>query len=144
MSNQHTDWLNALLGGGLIGIAASLLLLWSGRIAGISGIAYGLIKPTKGEVSWRASFLGGLLLGGIFLNLFRPEAFGGDLATPDGTVLLAGVLVGFGTVLGSGCTSGHGVCGISRISPRSLLATVLFISSGVLMVMAMKVIGVIQ
>ena len=140
---MNIAWTNALLGGVLIGISVSLMLLWNGRVTGISGIVYGLFNPDRGDIAWRLSFLFGLLAGGVTLRLLKPDVFIGALLTSDWTVGVAGLLVGFGTVLGSGCTSGHGVCGISRLSPRSLLATVLFVASGVLCVFALRKAGVL-
>jgi len=140
---MNTEWLHALWGGILIGISVSLMLLWNGRVTGISGIAYGLLSPVRGDVAWRLYFLGGLIAGGLTLHLLKPDLFVGSPSTPDSTVLIAGLLVGFGTVLGSGCTSGHGVCGISRMSPRSLVATTLFIATGILAVLLLKSAGVI-
>lgn len=126
-------WISAAIGGGIIGLASALLLAFNGRIAGISGITGGLISPTRGEVSWRLMFLIGLLGGGFLMALLMPEAF---TASPRSTfwVVAAGLLVGFGTRLGSGCTSGHGVCGLSRFSPRSLVATLTFIGAGMVTV----------
>lgn len=140
---MNMEWLHALMGGVLIGLAASVMLWMSGRIMGISGILFGLLSPRKGEMAWRFSFLGGILAGGLALRWFHPSAWGGGLPTEDWTVAVAGVLVGFGTVLGSGCTSGHGICGISRLSPRSLVATVFFILSGILSVALFKKIGIL-
>jgi hypothetical protein len=123
-----------LLGGALIGLAASLLLLGSGRIAGVSGIAAGALFSRDAEGRhWRLAFLAGLLAAGVPFVLFAPEAIG---PSPRPTLWLAisGLLVGVGTRLGSGCTSGHGVCGVSRLSPRSLVATALFVAAGMLTV----------
>ena len=129
-------WIDALLGGIIIGVASTVLLWGNGRITGISGILFGAIKPTKGDTLWRLQFLLGLLLGGVLLQSFAAEAFINTADTPLWLVAVAGALVGFGTRLGSGCTSGHGVCGISRVSIRSVVATVSFITSGVLTVLA--------
>ena len=118
-----------LAGGALIGLSASLLLLLNGRIAGISGIVGGLLAPQRGDVAWRGFFLAGLLSGGGVLLMLRPEVFG-TAPVPSALVLLAGVLVGFGTRLGGGCTSGHGVCGISRFQKRSMVATLTFLLTG--------------
>ena len=125
---NFTPW-SALGGGALIGISASILLLLNGRVAGISGILGGLVRPRADETSWRALFVVGLLVGGVVLVLVRPASFG---ATPVSLPLaiVAGVFVGFGTRLGSGCTSGHGVCGLSRFSGRSLAATMTFMATG--------------
>jgi uncharacterized membrane protein YedE/YeeE len=127
---SFTPWMS-LAGGALIGTSASLLLSLDGKVAGISGIVGGLLHPTRGEVSWRAFFLGGLLAGGLLLEILRPSSFGVTSAAPA-MVIAAGLLVGFGTRLGSGCTSGHGVCGNSRLSPRSLAATAVFLGVGTL------------
>jgi uncharacterized protein len=124
----------ALLGGILIGLAASAMLLLEGRIAGISGIFAGVLNPVRGETGWKASFVGGLLAGGFVLRIVLPGAFDFGIIRPYPMLLVAGLLVGFGTRLGNGCTSGHGVCGISRLSPRSIVATITFIASGALTV----------
>lgn len=126
---MFTPW-SALAGGALIGASASLLLLRTGRVAGISGIVGGLLAPARGETAWRAWFVGGLLAGGLVLRLLRPASFGAGVV-PLPLVILAGLLVGFGTRLGNGCTSGHGVCGLSRRSGRSLAATLTFMATGV-------------
>jgi hypothetical protein len=124
----------SLVGGMLIGISASAMLLLNGRIAGISGILAGVLKPIRGDTLWRGCFLGGLVVGGLLLRLLMPRAFDFGIIRPFPMLIVAGLLVGFGTRLGSGCTSGHGVCGISRLSPRSLVATITFIASGALVV----------
>lgn len=121
-----------LIGGGLIGLAAALLLLFQGRIAGISGVLGGLIRPVRGETRWRLSFLFGLLLGGVVLGFAAPEALAFQTNRTLGMMAVAGLLVGFGTRLGNGCTSGHGVCGLARMSPRSLVAVVTFMTTGVI------------
>jgi len=125
----------SLLGGLLIGLGASAMLLLNGRIAGISGILAGVLKPVRGDTLWGGCFLGGLFAGGLLLRLFMPRAFDFGVIRPFPILIVAGLLVGFGTRLGSGCTSGHGVCGISRLSPRSLLATITFIATGALVVL---------
>ncbi len=140
---MNQEWVSALWGGVLIGISASIMLLSLGRVTGIAGILSGLFQPAKNDVSWRVSFLGGLFAGGIALKLFRPEVFTGTIFVDDWIIIIAGILVGFGTVLGSGCTSGHGVCGISRLSLRSIVATLVFITSGVLTVVVFRHLGVI-
>jgi uncharacterized protein len=126
--------LSALIGGILIGLSAAAMLLLEGKIAGISGILAGVLAPSKGETEWKVAFVGGLLAGGVLLRIFLPTAFDFGIIRPYGVLMLAGLLVGFGTRLGNGCTSGHGVCGISRISPRSMVATLTFIASGVVTV----------
>jgi len=126
--NAFTPW-SALAGGVLIGIAAAMFALLNGRIAGISGVIGGLLKPAPGDVAWRAAFVVGLLSAPLVYSLFAvlPEL---HIAAPSGTLVLAGLLVGLGTRYGSGCTSGHGVCGLSRLSPRSLVATGTFMGAG--------------
>jgi uncharacterized membrane protein YedE/YeeE len=128
------DWLHftpwaSLAGGILIGVAAAILILFNGRILGISGILGGLLRPQSGEFGWRLCFLLGLLLAPLLLSVvtrLQPPRIDSSYLV----LALAGLLVGFGTRLGSGCTSGHGICGISRLSPRSLAATVLFMLAG--------------
>jgi uncharacterized protein len=139
---MNQDWINALLGGAIIGLSVSIMLLWNGRVTGISGIIGGLMTPVKGEISWRFQFVAGLVLGGLVLRALNPQVFSGQLTTGLWTTVVAGLLVGFGTLLGSGCTSGHGVCGISRLSPRSIVATLAFIAAGVAMVAVLRQVGV--
>lgn len=126
--NAFTPW-SALAGGVLIGIAAAMFVLLNGRIAGISGVLGGLLKPAAGDVAWRAAFVIGLigapLVYALFTALPRPQIDAGF-----GALVMAGLLVGIGTRYGSGCTSGHGVCGLSRMSPRSLVATLAFMGAG--------------
>ena len=122
----------ATVGGALIGLAASWLLLAKGRIAGISGIVGGLLGAFNEDSSWRFSFLIGLLSGGVLLVSAFPQLIAAPMGRSLGMVSLAGVLVGVGTRLGSGCTSGHGVCGLSRLSRRSLAATLTFMGTGFL------------
>jgi uncharacterized membrane protein YedE/YeeE len=124
--------LPSLIGGALIGLSASTMLLLNGRVAGISGILGGALKPAPGDAAWRFMFLGGLLLGALALAAGYPRAFAAAATgAPLPVVVIAGLLVGVGTQLGSGCTSGHGVCGISRGSLRSVVATVTFMLTGV-------------
>ena len=118
----------ALLGGGLIGLSAALLWLTHGRIVGISGIVGGAIQ---GEGGWRLAFLGGLVVAGLVARACAPAAIGAPVRSLL-WVIVAGLLVGYGTRVGSGCTSGHGVCGLSRLSARSLIAVVTFMSTGAL------------
>lgn len=129
---------NAILGGILIGTAVSLMMLFNGRVTGISGIMAGIVRPVRADLSWRVSFLLGLLLGGAALLYWRPEAFVQQSSALWGDYVFAGLFVGFGTLLGNGCTSGHGVCGISRLSVRSLVATVTFILFGMLSLFVFK------
>jgi uncharacterized membrane protein YedE/YeeE len=121
-----TPFIPALAGGVLIGLAAALLLISNGQIAGISGIVGGLLPPRVGDLSWRLAFLGGLVGGGLLLIAVHPGAFGAPVVHGIAGPITAGLLVGFGTRLGNGCTSGHGVCGIARGSVRSLWATLTF------------------
>ncbi len=126
---NFTPW-SSFAGGALIGLAGAAMLGLHGRIAGISGIFSGLLKPTAGDVAWRASFVGGLVVAGAVYAAFAPQAFHIGIVRSPGAIVLAGLLVGVGTRLGSGCTSGHGVCGISRLSRRSIAATVTFMATG--------------
>jgi hypothetical protein len=123
----------SLIGGALIGASASALLVLNGRVAGISGMLGGLVRPVPGERGWRLGFVGGLLAGGVLLAWLHP-AFVPHASAGVGWpwILGAGLLVGYGTQLGNGCTSGHGVCGISRFSTRSLVATLTFMLTGAL------------
>lgn len=141
---MHQDWLYALLGGAVIGLAVSAMLLLNGRVTGISGILGGALSPQRGDTQWRLFFIAGLVIGGVVLNLANPAFFENSLSTAPWAAPVAGFLVGFGTLLGSGCTSGHGVCGLSRLSVRSLVATVVFILSGVAAVAAFRALGVLS
>lgn len=124
--------LSPLLGGVLIGSSALLLLGLSGRIAGVSGIVGGLVRAPAGDRGWRIAFLGGLLLGGLLLLRFAPSTLPPGLPAPWPLVVVAGLLVGYGAGAGNGCTSGHGVCGLGRRSPRSLAAVLVFMTTGAL------------
>jgi uncharacterized membrane protein YedE/YeeE len=124
-------YLLSVLGGVLIGAAAVLLMAALGRIAGISGIAGSLIRRGVGDRGWRIAFVVGLVIAPWLLWLVRGDSGIGAPQTGLPWMLLAGLLVGFGTGIGSGCTSGHGVCGIARLSPRSLLATAVFMAFGI-------------
>jgi len=119
----------ALAGGLLIGLAAAVFVLFNGRIAGISGILGGLFRPRHGDIGWRLSFIGGLIVAPLIYALFwhLPEI---HIEAHPITLIVAGLMVGFGTRIGSGCTSGHGVCGISRLSFRSIIATAIFMALG--------------
>ncbi len=132
-----TPW-SALVGGTLIGLAALLLLLCNGRIAGISGILGGSLEPERGDLLWRVLFFFGLLSGGLVMWWWRPVALDIriDVSTP--AVILAGLLVGLGTRIGSGCTSGHGVCGVGRLAPRSIVASAVFVATGMLTVYVVR------
>jgi len=122
------------VGGLLIGLAASLMLLLHGRIAGISGIVGGLLKPRAGDMSWRLLFVSGLIAGGLAFAFNRPEVVADDLDRSLVAIAAAGLLVGVGTRMGSGCTSGHGVCGLSRFSVRSAVAVATFMTTGIITV----------
>ncbi len=119
-----------LVGGMLIGLAASSYLLFNGRIAGISGIVGGLLQRRTQERHWRAAFVVGLVLAGLLLVPVVPDAFVNPLSRSTGALIVAGLLVGAGTRLGNGCTSGHGVCGLARMSPRSLTSVLTFMGTG--------------
>lgn len=136
------EWINALLGGVLIGISVSLMLLLNGRVTGISGIINGTLSPEKGDTLWRVLFVAGLFLGGLAMGQLNPNVFTNTIESSSWTTVVAGLLVGFGTIMGSGCTSGHGVCGISRMSPRSLVATVVFMAAGIAAVFIFRNLGV--
>jgi uncharacterized membrane protein YedE/YeeE len=118
----------ALIGGLLIGISTSLMLLINGKILGISSIVSGALTKIKSELAWRYCFILGLLSGGIIVKYFNPSYFSYDIPLSWADVILGGLLVGVGTNLGGGCTSGHSICGLSRFSGRSLIATCLFMS----------------
>ena len=133
--------LASALGGALIGLAASILLVGSGRVAGISGIFGGALVPKDGDTSWRVSFLGGFLLAGFVFALARPHSFGAPVTSSIALALLAGALVGAGTQIGNGCTSGHGVCGLSRFSIRSLTATLVFMGAAMITVFVWRHLG---
>mgnify|MGYP007046925666 CR=1 FL=1 len=122
--------LSALAGGALIGLAASGMLLFHGRVAGISGILGGALTLPRGDTAWRLAFLFGLIGSGLALGLIWPAAFTNTLDTPAPIVVAAGLLVGFGTRMGNGCTSGHGICGLTRLSVRSLVAVLTFMATG--------------
>ena len=126
--NAFTPW-SALAGGVLIGVAVAMFLLLNGRIAGISGVVGGLLRPARGDIAWRVAFVAGLIVAPLLYALAAPPP-ALHIDAQYGAVLLAGLLVGVGTRLGSGCTSGHGVCGLSRLSLRSLVATLAFMGAG--------------
>ncbi len=132
-SRMFETWIPALLGGLLIGAASSLLLLTHGRIAGISGIIGAALLAERSGSAWRLAFLAGLALTGVVASVAAPRAVGTP-AVSMALVAIAGLLVGYGTSTGGGCTSGHGVCGLSRLSSRSLVAVATFMSTGALTV----------
>jgi uncharacterized membrane protein YedE/YeeE len=123
---------SALVGGVLIGVSAAAMLVLTGRIAGISGVVGGLFRRVPGEAGWRIAFLFGLLSAGILTRAVHPRAFEDSVQRHTASLVVAGLLVGVGTSLGNGCTSGHGVCGVGRLSRRSIVATVVFMATGVL------------
>jgi uncharacterized protein len=133
---NFTPWLS-LIGGLCIGVAASALFLVHGRIAGISGILGGLLRPTSRDVGWRIAFVGGLVSSPLVYLIFSPLPVV-DVEATTPLLIGAGLLVGIGTRYGSGCTSGHGVCGIARLSPRSIVATLVFIVTGFITVFVMR------
>jgi uncharacterized protein len=140
---MQIDWLAftpgpALLGGMLLGIAAALYVILHGRILGISGIVSGLLSPKAGDVNWRLSILLGLLSSPFWATLVFGIHTTVVIDSDWIAIIIAGLLVGFGTSYGSGCTSGHGVCGLSRLSPRSLVATLSFMSAGFLIVFVIR------
>ena len=137
--NHFTPWAS-LAGGVILGLASALFILVNGRILGISGILGGLFTPKPGDVGWRIAFVLGMLAAPAVMGMLAPA---GSISPPRIeagflTVAIAGLLVGFGTRLGSGCTSGHGVCGLSRLSPRSLVATGTFMAAGFAIVFVMR------
>ena len=125
------SWMLALAGGVLIGIAATLLLWLTGRIAGISGILGGVLMPRSGEFAWRAAFLIGLIGAGAAYLWAVPAAYVPRQGFPPVLLVIAGLLVGFGTRMGNGCTSGHGVCGLGRLSMRSFAAVLTFMATAI-------------
>lgn len=136
------DWTNftpwtSLSGGLLIGLAAALFILFFGRVLGISGIVGGLLRPAAGDIGWRVAFILGIFAAPwVWLLLADPVSVTIGADTP--TLIIAGLLVGLGTRFGSGCTSGHGVCGLSRLSPRSLVATLSFMAAGFITVYVVR------
>lgn len=134
--NHFTPWAS-LLGGMLIGLATAGFVLFNGRIAGVSGILGGLLIPKQEDIAWRLAFITGLIAGPLFYQLFADlPPIRIDAGLP--LVAAAGLLVGIGTRYGGGCTSGHGVCGLSRLSPRSLVATLCFMAAGFITVFVVR------
>ncbi len=138
--------ISSLIGGLLIGLSVTMMLLFFGRVTGISGIVGGLLQKlnrqnvtSKNEsASWRLAFVAGLLGGGILISFFFPDTVAPQPERSTLVLVVAGLLVGFGTLMGSGCTSGHAVCGLSRLSPRSIISTLLFMVMGMLTVTFMR------
>jgi uncharacterized protein len=134
--NSFTPWAS-LAGGALIGLATAMFVLLNGRIAGVSGILGGLLRPARGDIAWRIAFLGGLILAAPVYGLLAslPQV---RIDAGYGTLVVAGLVVGIGTRYGGGCTSGHGVCGVSRLSPRSIAATAAFMATGFITVFVVR------
>ncbi len=126
------------IGGLLIGLSSAMMLVLKGRIAGISGIIGGLPTAPSAERPWRIAFMGGLVAGGVVMFALMPAQFGTQAPVSNLTLVFAGLMVGVGTRIGSGCTSGHGVCGLSRFSPRSMVATALFMSFAAMTVFTVR------
>ncbi len=123
------DFGSAAVGGGLIGLSAAVLLITTGKTAGVSGILEGVVLRERGEAGWKLTFLLGLLTGGALLSLFAPASFTSLPHPSIGWAVAGGLLVGFGTRLSGGCTSGHGICGMGHFSTRSVVAVVVFIAT---------------
>ncbi len=137
---EHFTPIASTLGGILIGISSVMLLVFNGRIAGVSGVAGKIIGGTRGDIAWRVAFVVGLVIAGIGASLVAPNLMDVGLERSPVAIALAGLLVGFGTRLGSGCTSGHGVCGLGRLSVRSLAAVLTFMASGAAVVFLVRTI----
>lgn len=132
---MNGEILNPLFGGVLIAVASSIMLGGIGRIMGISGIVSGVLSIPKKDEFWRYSFFVGMLTGGYIMYNFSPQFFEYSLSADPFKLIVAGLLVGFGTRLGSGCTSGHGVCGLPRLARRSIIATITFMVAGIITVL---------
>ena len=133
--------ISAAIGGAMIGVSAVWLMASAGRIAGISGILGGALGAESGDKSWRWSFLIGLFIAPLLVGLLRPSRLNVEFPVTGPLLILAAILVGVGTQLGSGCTSGHGVCGNARLSMRSLIATLTFMTTGVMTVFVLRALG---
>ena len=135
---------SAFTGGTLIGLSVAIMILFKGRIAGISGVSGGLLTASRDDQVWRLIFLLGLICGAVLMDHWMPLNLMSRTSIPSGQLIAGGFLVGFGTRLGNGCTSGHGVCGIARFSGRSVMATLTFMGSAALTVYIMRhVVGVV-
>lgn len=135
---DFTPW-PALVGGIIIGLAASLFMFLNGRVAGISGIFAGALQPVRGDFAWRVLYVSGLVGGGVVTALAFPALAAKSTVSLSLPVILGGgLLVGFGARLGNGCTSGHGVCGLARLSPRSIVATITFMATAALTVFVVR------
>lgn len=137
MQHFMQQYSSAIVGGALIGLAAGLVLLLHGRVAGVSGMVGSLFEERTDESAWRATFLVGLVLGGLLLSLFDPGSIP-RVTLPLGMMMLSGFAVGLGARLGGGCTSGHGLCGFTLLNRRSIVATVVFMASGALVVYLLR------
>ncbi len=137
LAGTFTPW-TSLLGGALIGLAAAVLWLGDGRVAGVSGILGRALVPARGDFAWRLAFLAGLPAGATLVSAVTGLLHGFEITRSPALLLAGGLLVGFGTSLGNGCTSGHGVCGLARGSKRSLAATLAFMASGAVTVFALR------
>ena len=142
---MNLDWLHftpwaSLTGGVLLGVASAMFILLNGRILGISGILGGLLPPKAGDSVWRVAFLLGMFATPLVFNALAPAGFASTprIDATELSVILAGLLVGIGTSYSSGCTSGHGICGLSRMSPRSLVATLSFMGAGFITVYLLR------
>ncbi|PHQ95304.1 MULTISPECIES: YeeE/YedE thiosulfate transporter family protein [unclassified Pseudoalteromonas] len=131
MTTEFTP-LSGAIGGGLIGLACALLLVLFGKVAGISGLIKSIFNPLAAASRWKLCFVMGLLLAGVFIQLFAPELLVGELSLSPWMIIIAGLLVGAGTTLANGCTSGHGVCGMSRFSARSWVSTCTFMAIAII------------
>lgn len=131
MSTEFTP-LSAAIGGGLIGLACALLLVLFGKVAGISGLIKSLFNPLAEASRWKLCFIAGLVLAGVCVQIFKPELLVGELNLSPWMIITAGLLVGAGTSLANGCTSGHGVCGMSRFSARSWVSTCIFMAVAII------------
>lgn len=131
---DHFTPISAAIGGTLIGLSAVLLMAFTGRVAGVSGIVAGLINPQTSDRAWRAAFVGGLVAAPIAVTLLGYAVPAPQLPGSYIAIVAGGLLVGFGSRLGSGCTSGHGICGIARLSPRSIVATLVFMTAAIVVV----------
>jgi uncharacterized membrane protein YedE/YeeE len=130
--------ISAAIGGALIGLAAVLLMLFNGRIAGVSGITDGLINPRTDDRLWRVAFVAGLIAAPLAAAVLGYAVPMPQMPANYAVIIVAGLLVGFGTRLGNGCTSGHGICGIARLSPRSIVATLVFMAAAIVVVALMR------
>jgi uncharacterized membrane protein YedE/YeeE len=138
---EHFTPFRSLIGGLLIGLASASILLTQGRAAGVSGICGSLLRPVRGDTAWRVAFIVGLMSVGLVGARSWPAAFSVAGAPAMTSVVVAGLLVGFGTCLGNGCTSGHGVCGIARLSRRSIAATLTFMTTAAITVFVVRHLG---